>query len=396
MSTHRATIAQCAILFGGSDPSPGATLPKPLRPCGGRPFLAWPMREMLRFGVTEFLLLTALATDEIKRAVADLQAALPRPARIVLSAGTQLRAAERLAERLLVVNSETLFAGNLGALLADAASDADGVGARLLLRSHPPGARNDTVHLVGDRVTGFQADGGAGPIHAGVGIFRRDAIEMLVPNGSPNADLLPELARAGRLRGTLAEGYFRDIAEPADCAAARAELPGALRRRALFLDRDGVINVDHGYVGTRERFEWIPGALEAIRMASAAGWHVFVVTNQSGVARGYYAEDDVRALLDWIADEARVHGGTIDDARYCPYHPEATIEAYRRTHPWRKPAPGMLLDLMRAWDVAPGDAIMIGDQKTDMEAASAAGVTGHLFPGGNLADFLRPLLAGFA
>jgi D-glycero-D-manno-heptose 1,7-bisphosphate phosphatase len=162
--------------------------------------------------------------------------------------------------------------------------------------------------------------------------------------------------------------------------------------RALFLDRDGVINIDHGYVGTPDRFEWVDGAREAIAYATQSGWRVFIVTNQSGVARGHYTEDEVRSLLDWIREECRLYGGTIDDARYCPYHPDASLEAYRRISDWRKPEPGMLLDLMRAWDLAPDRCLLIGDRPTDVQAAERAGVKGYLFPGGNLLKFVRPLL----
>lgn len=162
--------------------------------------------------------------------------------------------------------------------------------------------------------------------------------------------------------------------------------------RALFLDRDGVLNVDHGYVGTRDRFEWVDGAREAVALATELGWKVFIVTNQSGVARGFYTEDDVRSLLAWITDECAVTGGRIDDTRYCPYHPEAPLAAYRRVSDWRKPAPGMLLDLLRVWDVRAADCAMIGDQESDMIAAAKAGVTGYLFAGGNLLEFARPIL----
>jgi D,D-heptose 1,7-bisphosphate phosphatase len=179
---------------------------------------------------------------------------------------------------------------------------------------------------------------------------------------------------------------------PGDFDRADDELRALRGRRALFLDRDGVINVDHGHVGSRERFEWIPGALDAIRHATAAGWHVFVVTNQSGVARGFYDETAVNALLAWIGDEARRHGGTIDDARYCPFHPEAANPAYRALSDWRKPSAGMLLDLIRAWELDPGRCVMIGDQPGDMEAAAAAGIAGHRFPGGNLLSYLSPIL----
>lgn len=175
-------------------------------------------------------------------------------------------------------------------------------------------------------------------------------------------------------------------------AGARA---GGFGAKALFLDRDGVLNIDHGYVGTRDRFEWVEGALDAIRHATQGGWLVFVVTNQSGVARGFYSEAAVRELLAWMGEEARAAGGAIDDTRFCPFHPDGVVEAYRRAHAWRKPAPGMLLDLIRAWGLDPRRAVMVGDQESDMQAAAAAGVAGHLFGGGNLLGFVRPILDGF-
>jgi D-glycero-D-manno-heptose 1,7-bisphosphate phosphatase len=163
-------------------------------------------------------------------------------------------------------------------------------------------------------------------------------------------------------------------------------------RPAVFLDRDGTLNEDLGYVHRFEDFRWLPGAKDAIRRLNAAGIYVFVVTNQSGVARGLFSEDAVRDLLDWMVDQARSAGGTIDDVRYCPFHPEAPVAAYRQAHPWRKPAPGMLLDLMHVWELDPKRAVMVGDQATDMAAAAAAGVGFHLFRGGNLLDFLRPII----
>jgi D-glycero-D-manno-heptose 1,7-bisphosphate phosphatase len=105
-----------------------------------------------------------------------------------------------------------------------------------------------------------------------------------------------------------------------------------------------------------------------------------------------YDEAAVRDLLGWVGDAVRAAGGTIDDARYCPFHPEAPLPAYRQASDWRKPEPGMILDLIRAWNVDPTRCLLVGDQPTDVAAAAAAGVRGHLFPGGDLAGFVRPLL----
>ena len=428
-----APIRQCAILAGGLGTRLGeltAQTPKPLLPCGDRPFLTWLMRELQRFGVEEFLLLTGHLSATVERAVEDLARALPRPARITLSVepvragtgGAVFHARDRLDERFLLCNGDSLFDGNLARLLAaadpdggtdpaatapdgaEAASAASAAGLPaaqaplgwMMLRRLPDASRYGVVTLQGDRVTAFRerpALGEAGLINAGLYLLDRRIVDRLAPVCSLEQEVLPRLAAEGALRGVEGTGYFRDIGIPDDLARARAELPRVLRRRALFLDRDGVINVDHGYVGSRDRFEFMPGALAAIRAATEAGWHVFVVTNQSGVARGLYTEAAVQALLAWVADEARRTGGTIDDVRYCPYHEAAALPEYRRASDWRKPGPGMLLDLIRAWEVDPLRSAMIGDQPTDLQAAAAAGVPGHLFTGGNLLDTVRPILA---
>jgi D-glycero-D-manno-heptose 1,7-bisphosphate phosphatase len=158
-------------------------------------------------------------------------------------------------------------------------------------------------------------------------------------------------------------------------------------RPALFLDRDGVINVDRGYVYRIADFEWIEGAIDTIAAFNARGWWVFIVTNQSGIARGYYTEEDMTALHAWMGDQLAAVGAHIDRIYHCPFHEDGTIERYRRDSYDRKPRPGMLIRAMTDFPVIREQSFLIGDKDADMEAARAAGVRGFQFSGGDLRQF---------
>jgi D-glycero-D-manno-heptose 1,7-bisphosphate phosphatase len=169
-------------------------------------------------------------------------------------------------------------------------------------------------------------------------------------------------------------------------------MTGEGRNTAVILDRDGVLNVDHGYVGEVARLEWIPGAKAAVKRFNDAGLKVIVATNQSGVARGLFdlaAVDQVHEAMR--ADLAPI-GARIDAFYVCPYLPNAEVAAFAHPdHPDRKPNPGMVLRALADFSIDPARALVIGDNERDLEAGRRAGVAGVLFPGGDLDAFVTRL-----
>jgi D-glycero-D-manno-heptose 1,7-bisphosphate phosphatase len=145
-------------------------------------------------------------------------------------------------------------------------------------------------------------------------------------------------------------------------------------RKAAFLDRDGVINVDFGYVHRREDFDFFPGTLEACRLLHDAGYYLIIITNQAGIARGYYSEEDFTSLMSWVTTVFASAGVPLTSIYYCPHHPNGSVERYRMTCRCRKPQPGMILDAIELERINVVDSILVGDKQGDIEAGLEAGV----------------------
>lgn len=162
----------------------------------------------------------------------------------------------------------------------------------------------------------------------------------------------------------------------------RNEIAVTMNSSALFLDRDGVINVDRGYVHRPDQFEFVPGIFELARFwTNELRRPIVVVTNQSGVGRGYFDENAYAALTRWMCDSFEAERTAITRVYHCPYHPLDGIGKYRCDHPWRKPKPGMLLQAASDLGLDPSRCAILGDKMSDMEAGAAAGIGLRVFIG---------------
>ena len=156
---------------------------------------------------------------------------------------------------------------------------------------------------------------------------------------------------------------------------------GSGSRRAAFLDRDGVINVDHGYVCRREDFSFVPGVLEGARRLHQLGFALVVITNQSGIGRGLYSVHAFEQLTAWMKAQFDAAGAPLVGVYYCPHHPTEAVGDDRRPCECRKPAPGMLLAAARELGLDLGASVLFGDKESDLLAARAAGVPGRVLLG---------------
>lgn len=404
------TVMQAAILIGGKGTRLGTAVsetPKPLLEVGGRPFIEHLLANLRRFGFTDFLLLAGYKAEVVEERYgagtafarnfdANLRVLVePEP---LGTAGALKIAADYLQDEFLLLNGDSILDFNYLDLCCCAHADEpeDWLG-RVALLPVKNADRYGFVELSGPAISAFRekpATPQDGLINSGVYWLRATVLERIKETPcSLEQAVFPQLVAESKLLGRRYEGYFIDIGVPEDLQRARTELTEKLTRPAAFLDRDGTLNHDAGYTHKIDEFHWVDGAVAAIKRLNDAGFLVFVVTNQAGIARGYYQPEDVDTLHAWMREELAAAGAHIDDFRYCPHHPEGTVPDLAITCDCRKPATGMLESLIRQWQPDLERSFMLGDAAKDAEAGAAVGIHAECIATGAILPTVERLLS---
>ncbi len=380
---------QAVILAGGKGTRLGNLVektPKPMLDIAGTPFLDYLIWNLQRYGIDDIIISTGYQGQEIEKHFSGAENIIICHEDTPLGTGGALKhAAHLLQDDFFVLNGDTLFDINFLDLLKIYKDN--NAKAAIALRGIEDVSRYGCIDLTGNQITGFHEKtlSGPGVINGGVFILSKALLELL-PSGFSQIEqsLFEQLIADQVFYGQVYDGFFIDIGIPETFNAAQTSIPDWKRKPALFLDRDGTININHGYVHKKQDFEWNPGAIETIKWANDKGIYVFIVTNQAGIGRGYYTEETFLDFSNWINSQLLLHGAHIDQTFHCPHHPTHGVGQYLKDCSCRKPNPGLLLRAMDQWDIAIADSLLIGDNQSDLLAAEACGVASTLYSDGSL------------
>lgn len=401
---------QAVILVGGIGSRLGdavSSTPKPLLDVCGRPFVETVILNLRRFGFDDFILLAGYKADVVVDRYgpeSDFSQTLGATLRIVLeteplgTAGAVRQAAPYLDHQFLLLNGDSIFDFNyLDLCLCEREGEPDDWLLRVALLEVDDASRYGLVELSGPRVSAFREkpdEAVPGVVNSGVYWMKAEVLEHIPDTPcSLEQEVFPALMGArSRVVGRCYRGYFIDIGIPADLQRARDGLTESLRKPAAFLDRDGTLNIDEGYTHKIESFIWVDHAKAAVKALNDAGFLVFVVTNQAGIARGYYQAQDVERLHDWMQSDLRRDGAHIDDIRYCPHHPEGSVAPLTISCDCRKPGTAMLDSLIAQWQPVLESSFMLGDSEKDAQAGQAVGIHSEQIEVGTIAGAIDRLI----
>lgn len=356
--------------FGSRLQSVVKDVPKPMADINGKPFLEYILDYLLNNGITKTILSVGYKKEIIEnyfgnsyKTMQILYSKEDEP----LGTGGAIKKALSFCqeENILVLNGDTYFEINLNTLVKE--HNKSNANVTLSIKKMYDFDRYGKVILEKNRVVNFveKEFSSLGFINGGVYIIRKNIFDgYLDKKFLFEQDFLEKKLSNINIYSYIDKGYFIDIGVPEDYQKAICDFGD---KKALFLDRDGIVNIDYGHVHKKEDFEFIDGIFELCQYFQKNNYLIFIITNQAGISKGYCSEEDFSFLTNWMLDEFRKKGIIIEDVFYCPHHPDEECLC-------RKPSPKMLFDIQDKYKISLKKSILIGDKLSDIEAGERAGI----------------------
>lgn len=371
---------QAIILAGGFGTrlqSVVKDVPKPLADINGKPFLSYLLQNLQSYGITDVVISVGYLQEKIIEYFGDsflgMKISYATEEKPLGTGGAILNSLKFIDKKkpVLVLNGDSFLQVDYQKLLTAHKNFT------MVLRKMDDCSRYGQVVVEGNKIVEFKeksSEKNSGLINGGIYLLNPKIFEKfsLPESFSFESDFVMKHLQELELQAFIADEYFIDIGIPDDYKKAQNDLPQLIKNKALFLDRDGVINVDHGHVFEKEKFDFVEGIFDLCKEAQERGYLVIVVTNQAGIAKGFYTEEQFLDLTKWMENEFEKRGIKITKTFYSPYHIDGKVEKYRQDSFDRKPNPGMLLKAIEEFNIDPKKSIMIGDKESDMQAADGA------------------------
>jgi D-glycero-D-manno-heptose 1,7-bisphosphate phosphatase len=379
-------VKQCIILAGGFGSRLGnltKNCPKPMLKINNKPFLYYLINKLKFQGFTEFTILTHYLNKKFiiyfKNNFLETSIKIIKEKKKLGTSGSIKKIYKKLDNEFIVVNGDTLFDINLRDLILFAKQKkAEACVALIKSKNH----KDKYSYLLdsNSRVKFYKKQKNVTQNVSGGIYFFKKKIFNLVSKGNSDLDhdLLTKLFANNKLYAKIYNNKFIDIGKNTDFKKAHNIIPDIFRKPVCFLDRDGVINEDYGYIGTTSRFKWRTDVLKAIKLLNDKNYYVIVVTNQSGIGRGFFTEKEVQSLHSWVADKIYNNGGYILKFYYSAFYKNSSIKNYKKGSYLRKPNPGMLIKAFKEFKIfKKKKSFLIGDKITDIKAGKNFGIKSY-------------------
>jgi D,D-heptose 1,7-bisphosphate phosphatase len=374
-------ISQAVIVCGGYGKRLGKiTLktPKPLIKVKNLTVIEHIIKNLTRFGIKKILLLSHYKHLIFKKKFHNkiffgAKIFCIKEKNLLGSSGALYNARKNLDQNFLFCNGDTFFDINLSDLFFEFFKNKKI--AQLALKKSKSVKRYDTFKLSRNNLLSEDNNKKSNLINSGICILSKKIIPFLVKIGSLEKEVFPKLIKKKKIYGKKYENSFLDMGEISTLKKLPKFIDGILFKPCLFLDRDGVINKNSGYVYKKEKFIWRKKIFNFIKKYNDKNYYIIIITNQSGIGRGYYKEKDLFILHEWMKKKIRSKGGNIDNIYFSPYFKDSKITKYKKNKKMRKPQIGMIERAKKEFNIDIDKSLFVGDSKVDKLAAINAKIS---------------------
>ena len=364
-------ISQAVILCGGYGKRLGKiTLktPKPLIKVNGLSVLEHIIKNLTRFGLRDILLLCHYKYNKFKKKFHNknfygAKIRCLEENKLLGSSGALYNAKKELDNNFLFCNGDTFFDINISDLIFEYFKNKKI--AQLALKKYNNTKKYDTFKIGKKNLLIDDPEKKSNLINSGICVFSKKIIPYLLKEGSLEKSVYKKLINTKKIFGKEYKNDFLDMGSIASLKRLPKFIKKISKKPCLFLDRDGVINKDTGYVHKKNDFIWRKEIFKFIKKYNDKNFYVIVITNQSGIGRGYYKDADLIKLHDWMKKKIRFHGGNIDKIYYAPYYKLSKLMKFRKNKNMRKPNVGMIMKAKKDFNIDISKSLLIGDSEAD-------------------------------